>query len=581
MGRKKSAAVAAEMVDEPIVVDTSEEPVRFAEEQDEVPVDSLRSSPLQYRTVFDATKLTELASSIRRLGVMSRIIVRDTITGDEIIAGERRWRAARLAGLETVPVTRLLDVPDDVVCEMQVIENSQREDPHPLEDCHGFMRLRDQFGRTPEQIAAKIHRPPTYVYQRLQLEHLGEPAQKAMREGVSFGVGLELARVRDPARQATATKELLEQAKSLGDVITIARARAHIRQRYMLRLVGAPFDAADETLPGGACSGCPKHTGNQGALFGDADALGKEALCTDASCFDGKRDAVWKRKAAEAETVGKTVATAKLAKEIFPTQYTERPEKAYVDLEQTDYNTGSRTWRAILGKKRIVHVPITIVRDPAGNPREIALRADVLKAIKKDPSPKDPESFRPKEKTPADDAEREARKLEKIVGEELPIVIAQQVGAAVEACSGKVQRLFWAAIARHLIESESSTAILDQIVRARGLATEDAATGAKLDASEVLEREVAFVDAVALGALIGQLVALGCLSAESHNGVLEALEVDGKDLRRQVTKAAKASLAAKEKAAAASPKKPKSRKEIDQEEAEERREREEDVGYDD
>jgi len=150
-------------------------------------LDQLRPGKYQPRTRMDEGSLYELAESIKAQGIMQPILVRkvDAAAGTppyEIIAGERRARAARLAGLDEVPVL-VKDVPDEAAAAMSLIENIQREDLNPLEEAQGLKRLTDEFGLTHEQAAQAVGRSRSTASNLLRLLNLVEPVQQMLMAG--------------------------------------------------------------------------------------------------------------------------------------------------------------------------------------------------------------------------------------------------------------------------------------------------------------------------------------------------------------------------------------------------------------
>ncbi|WP_175938671.1 MULTISPECIES: ParB/RepB/Spo0J family partition protein [unclassified Caballeronia] len=146
-------------------------------------LDKLQAGKYQPRTRMDEGALQELASSIRAQGLMQPILVRSV--GDdhyEIIAGERRFRAARLAGLDEVPVL-VKNVPDQAAAAMALIENIQREDLNPLEEAQGIQRLLDEFSFTHEQAAEAVGRSRSAVSNLLRLLNLASPVQTMLLAG--------------------------------------------------------------------------------------------------------------------------------------------------------------------------------------------------------------------------------------------------------------------------------------------------------------------------------------------------------------------------------------------------------------
>ncbi|HMM54094.1 MAG TPA: ParB/RepB/Spo0J family partition protein [Candidatus Desulfobacillus sp.] len=151
--------------------------------QDTLSVDSLQPGKYQPRTHMDQESLNELAASIKAQGVMQPILVRPVDGGRyEIIAGERRWRAARLAGLREVPAM-VREIPDDAALAMSLIENIQRENLNPLEEAMGIQRLIDEFGMTHQQAADAVGRSRPAASNLLRLLQLAPPVQELLMAG--------------------------------------------------------------------------------------------------------------------------------------------------------------------------------------------------------------------------------------------------------------------------------------------------------------------------------------------------------------------------------------------------------------
>lgn len=175
-------------------------------------IDCLQRGKYQPRTRMDEASLAELAASIGQQGLMQPILVRP-IGKDryEIIAGERRWRAARIAGLVEVPVV-VREVPDKAALAMALIENIQREDLNALEEAQGLKRLIDEFGLTQEQAAEAVGRSRAAVTNLLRLLNLGRPVQQLMIDGK-----LEMGHARALlALDARRQEELARDAVELG-----------------------------------------------------------------------------------------------------------------------------------------------------------------------------------------------------------------------------------------------------------------------------------------------------------------------------------------------------------------------------
>ena len=146
-------------------------------------VDLLEPNPNQPRRDFAPTVLQELAESIRLRGVVQPLIVRPTLSGKfEIVAGERRWRAAQMAGLHQVPVL-IRDYNDEEVLEIAIIENIQRADLNAVEEAMAYRQLMDRFGHTQEQLAVSLSRSRSHIANTLRLLSLAEPVLSMLRAG--------------------------------------------------------------------------------------------------------------------------------------------------------------------------------------------------------------------------------------------------------------------------------------------------------------------------------------------------------------------------------------------------------------
>jgi len=165
------------------LLDRDSEGVPIAEHQATLRVDQLQRGRYQPRTKMDDASLQELAASIRKQGLMKPILVRPIDGGrHEIIAGERRWRAAKIAGLAEVPVL-VRDVPDSAALAMALVENIQREDLNPLEEASGVQRLIDEFKLTHQEAAEAIGRSRAGTTNLLRLLNLQKPVQTMVFDG--------------------------------------------------------------------------------------------------------------------------------------------------------------------------------------------------------------------------------------------------------------------------------------------------------------------------------------------------------------------------------------------------------------
>ncbi len=186
-----------------------------------LPVEALQPGKYQPRTGMDPERLAELAASIRVHGVVQPVVVRRMgASRYEIIAGERRWRAAQQAGLHDIPVV-VRDIPDQAAIAIALIENIQREDLNPLEEAQGLQRLVKEFGLTHEQAAQAVGRSRSAASNLLRLLQLAEPVQTMLMAGdIDMGharalLSLEKAAQITAGNQIAAKKLSVREAENL------------------------------------------------------------------------------------------------------------------------------------------------------------------------------------------------------------------------------------------------------------------------------------------------------------------------------------------------------------------------------
>src|SRR6266404_2977829 len=176
-----------------------------------VPLERIRPCPLQPRKDFSPEALRELADSIREQGIVQPLIVRQRNGHLELIAGERRWRAAQLCGLAEVPVI-LRDADDRSVLELALIENLQRENLNPIEEAHGYAQLIAQFELTQEEVATKVGKSRAVVTNALRLLKLPTIIQTAIRDGrLSVGHAKVILGLPSEKQQQLAAQRVLKE----------------------------------------------------------------------------------------------------------------------------------------------------------------------------------------------------------------------------------------------------------------------------------------------------------------------------------------------------------------------------------
>ncbi|MDG0856837.1 ParB/RepB/Spo0J family partition protein [Roseateles puraquae] len=203
-------------------------------------LEQLQAGKYQPRTRMDEGSLYELAESIKGQGIMQPILVRpitpNGAVGYEIIAGERRFRAAKLAGLREVPVL-VKAVPDESAAAMALIENIQREDLNPLEEAQGLKRLTEEFGLTHEQAAQAVGRSRSAASNLLRLLNLAAPVQNMLMAGdLDMGHARALLPL-DGATQITTASEIAAKKLSVREAEKlVAKAQGSARQTPLLRV---------------------------------------------------------------------------------------------------------------------------------------------------------------------------------------------------------------------------------------------------------------------------------------------------------------------------------------------------------
>lgn len=184
----------------------------------QVDIDLIDPSPYQPRTRFREEALEELARSIQATGIVQPLVVRRVGARFQLIAGERRWRAAQRASLSRVPAV-VREVPDEMALEMTLVENLQREDLNPIEQARAFQRLTDGFHFTQEQVAERTGKDRATIANSLRLLNLEEPIQELLEDGsISAGHGRALLAVADPAARLDLARRAVRGGMSVRQV---------------------------------------------------------------------------------------------------------------------------------------------------------------------------------------------------------------------------------------------------------------------------------------------------------------------------------------------------------------------------
>jgi ParB family chromosome partitioning protein len=251
----------------------------------QIKTDAIDFSPLNYRKYFSEAALNDFAEELKQHGIISPLTVRvskDNKNKYELVAGERRLRAARIAGLPTVPAA-IVSLTDEQVTEIQLAENLQRENPHPMDEANAVKMMQDT-GKTIEEIALRLGKSKQFVYVRLKLLGLIEPIREMFfADAINIQQALEIATISTEGQEDFFKDHCTKWKQKnfeLNDLHWYLRP-------YRYDLKNAPFDTKDKKLlPDiGACTGCPFNSATVKSLFPE---YAKQAVCTNAACYRNK-----------------------------------------------------------------------------------------------------------------------------------------------------------------------------------------------------------------------------------------------------------------------------------------------------
>lgn len=254
-------------------------------------------SKLNPRKEFDEVAISELAASIKKLGLIQAITVRTDADGYEIVCGERRYHASIKAGLKQIPVI-IRNLSDNEAMELMVTENLQRKDVHPMEEADAFVMMRDKMNYTITDIAAKIGKNEGYVLRRLHLIKL-VPSLKDLflRSDISIGHAELLSRVAEDDQELWFKDKYNSNYYGGGGAGTLKELKSWLSHRVESELSEAPFDPADifegKGFSSPVCSTCHFNSAFQKDLFPDSES---EAICHNRKCFDAKSNDGFEKK---------------------------------------------------------------------------------------------------------------------------------------------------------------------------------------------------------------------------------------------------------------------------------------------
>lgn len=209
-----------------------------SEELLEIDIDLIEPSQAQPRTNFDEGRLEELAQSIRANGIVQPLLVRRRGARFQLVAGERRWRAAQRAGLQHVPAI-VREIPDEKLLELALIENIQRQELNAIEEAHAYKRLIETLGLTQEMVAQRVGRDRSFITNYLRLLRLPEDVQRFLEEEkISMGHARALLGIDDSDIQRRVARNVIEQSLSVRET-----------ERAIKRIIAGASPAAATQLP--------------------------------------------------------------------------------------------------------------------------------------------------------------------------------------------------------------------------------------------------------------------------------------------------------------------------------------------
>ncbi|MCI5068453.1 ParB/RepB/Spo0J family partition protein [Acidovorax sp.] len=326
------------------------------------------------RQIVEDDALLEMAATMKLYGVLQPLLVRrlpaerlqDTFEDEatrhathEIIAGERRFAAARIAGLRQVPVL-MKDADNTTAVVMQLIENLHREDLNPLDEAHGIQLLVEDFELSREAVADALKKSRSHVFESLRLLNLCPEATAAIKAGtLKRSIALLVAQRPTPALQVEYTKKVLTGGPE-GGPMSYRSAKDLAQRNYMTDLTRAPFalDNAQLLPKVGACTQCPKRTGNNPELW---DKAGTD-VCTDTACFADKKEAHYDALKADAHAKGRQIITGREARELMPTE--GATPKGYILLDKPKKGS-TEPMREVLGQE-VPQGKVVLIETPTG-----------------------------------------------------------------------------------------------------------------------------------------------------------------------------------------------------------------------
>lgn len=254
-----------------------------------IDIKKLKTSTFNPRKNIGFEELNELSESIAQVGMLSPIIARKKGKSFEIVCGERRYRAAILAKLETIPAV-VRDLTDDEALDLMITENLQRKDVSPLEEAEAFKSLIEKRSYDIAGLVARFGKSETYIRHRLKLNDLIPDFRELLQKDIiNLSLAVEICKLAAGTQKEVYDEDYSDRDKPWWQPNTAKEFRRKIEREYSMKLANAPFSPVDATLDrkAGACISCPKNSALNTILFPDMPV---EGVCLDRSCFKHKSD---------------------------------------------------------------------------------------------------------------------------------------------------------------------------------------------------------------------------------------------------------------------------------------------------
>ncbi|MDN5301123.1 MAG: ParB family transcriptional regulator, chromosome partitioning protein [Thermoanaerobacteraceae bacterium] len=214
----------------------------------DIKISEIRANKNQPRKKFDEEKIRELSDSIKEHGVLQPIIVRKKDGGYELVAGERRWRAAQKAGIEKIPAI-IKDLSDADVMEIALIENLQREDLNPLEEAEAYKKLIDEFGMTQEELSKRVGKSRSQIANTVRLLNLDEEIKKLIsEEKLTAGHARALLAIEDKKERLKIAKKISESNMSVRETEETVKIKTHEKKKNKNQEINPVFIDITEKL---------------------------------------------------------------------------------------------------------------------------------------------------------------------------------------------------------------------------------------------------------------------------------------------------------------------------------------------